>query len=146
MDWSTLGFPVLHHLPEFAQTHVHWVGDAIQPSHPHHPLLLLPSSFPSIRVFSNELALCIGWSKYWHFIFKSLTWNPSISCLKCSWLVQAGLKLQERPWARGTSLRLMWIPEPKNGEEISGLKFGVICYVKIDNHYTMSLCMTKGAF
>ena len=39
MDCSIPGFPVLHYLPEFAQTHVHWVGDAIQPSHP----LLLPS-------------------------------------------------------------------------------------------------------
>ena len=34
MDWGMLGFPVLHHLPELAQTHVHWVSDAIQPSHP----------------------------------------------------------------------------------------------------------------
>ena len=34
MDHSTPGFPVLQHLPELAQTHVHWVGDAIQPSHP----------------------------------------------------------------------------------------------------------------
>jgi len=34
MDCSTPGFPVLHHFPEFAQTHVHWVSDAIQPSHP----------------------------------------------------------------------------------------------------------------
>ena len=34
MDGSTAGFPVLHHLLEFAQIHVHWVGDAIQPSHP----------------------------------------------------------------------------------------------------------------
>ena len=34
MDWSTPGFPVFHHLLEFAQTHVHWVSDAIQPSHP----------------------------------------------------------------------------------------------------------------
>ena len=55
------GFPVLHHLLEFAQTHVHCVGDAIQPSHP-----LSPSSPPvlhlsSIRVFSNDLALCIRW-------------------------------------------------------------------------------------
>ena len=33
-DWSTPGFPVLHHLPELAPTHVHWVGDSIQPSHP----------------------------------------------------------------------------------------------------------------
>ena len=34
MNGSTLGFPVLHSLPEFSQTHVHLVGDAIQPSHP----------------------------------------------------------------------------------------------------------------
>ena len=34
MDCSTLGFPVQHHLPELAQTHTHWVSDAIQPSHP----------------------------------------------------------------------------------------------------------------
>ena len=56
MNCSTPGFPVLHYLPEFAQTHVHWVGDAIQPSHPPLPLFLLPSIFPRIRVFSNELA------------------------------------------------------------------------------------------
>ena len=61
-----LGFPVLQHLPEFAQTHVYWVGDAIQPSC---PLLLLPSVFLSIRVFSNESALCIRWLKYWSFSF-----------------------------------------------------------------------------
>ena len=57
MNCSTPGFPVLHILPELAQTHVHWVGDAIQPSNHlilYHPLLLLPSVFPSIRVFSNE--------------------------------------------------------------------------------------------
>ena len=54
---STPGFPVLHYLPECAQIHVHWVGDAIQPSHPLLPLLLLPSIFPNTRVFSNESAL-----------------------------------------------------------------------------------------
>ena len=52
---------VLHYLPEVAQIHVHWVGDAIWPSHPPSPLLFLPSIFPSIRVFSNESALCIRW-------------------------------------------------------------------------------------
>ena len=56
------GFPVLHCLPEFAQIHVHWVSYAIQPSHLLHPLLL-PSVFPSIRVFSSELILRIRWSK-----------------------------------------------------------------------------------
>ena len=52
MDCSMPGFPVLHSLAEFAQTHVHWVNDAIQLSHPLSSLLLLPSAFPSIRVFS----------------------------------------------------------------------------------------------
>ena len=71
MDCSTPGFPVLHYLPELAQTHVHWVSDTIQPSHPSHlvPLLLLPSTFPSIRIFSNESALSIRWPKYWSFSF-----------------------------------------------------------------------------
>ena len=55
-DPWTADFPVLHHLPELAQTHVHWVGDVIQPSRLYSPLLL-PSIFPSIRVFSNEMAL-----------------------------------------------------------------------------------------
>ena len=74
MDCSRPGFPVLHYLPEFAQTHVHWVDDAIQPCHPLSPLLLLPSIFPSIRVFSSESALHIRWPKYWSF---SLRISPS---------------------------------------------------------------------
>jgi len=67
MDCSTLGFPV-HHLPELAQTQVHRVSDAIQPSH---PLLSPPpaSVFLSIKVFSNESVLCIRWPKYWSFSF-----------------------------------------------------------------------------
>ena len=58
MDCSIPGFPVLL---EFAQTHVHWVDDAIQLSHPLSPLFLLRLIFPSIRVFSNELALHSRW-------------------------------------------------------------------------------------
>ena len=69
MDCSTSGFPLHHQLLEFAQTHVHWVGDAIQPSHPLSSLFLLPSIFPSIRVFSSESVLCIRWPKYWSFSF-----------------------------------------------------------------------------
>ena len=56
-DCSTPGFPVTHQLPELTQIHVHQVGDAIQPSHPLSSLLLPPSIFPSIRVFSSELVL-----------------------------------------------------------------------------------------
>ena len=64
MNRSTTGLPVLHQLPESTQTHVHWVGDAIQPSYPLSSLLLLPPIFPSISDFSNESALCIKWPKY----------------------------------------------------------------------------------
>ena len=53
--------------PESNQTHVHQVGDAIQPSHPLSTLLLLPPIPPSIRVFSSEPALHIRWPKYWEF-------------------------------------------------------------------------------
>ena len=49
MDCSTPGLPVHHHLPELTQTHVHWVGDAIQPSHP----LLSPSS-PAFTLFHHQ--------------------------------------------------------------------------------------------
>ena len=70
MNRSTPGLPVYHQLPEFTQTHAHWVSDAFQPSHPLSSLLLLPSIFPSIRVFSNESVLCISWPKYWRFSFK----------------------------------------------------------------------------
>ena len=69
MNRSTPGLSVHHQLPEFTQTHVHRVSDAIQPSHPLSSPLLMPSIFPSIRVFSNESALRIGWPKYWSFSF-----------------------------------------------------------------------------
>ena len=72
MNGSTPGLPVHHQLLEFTQTHVHPVGDAIQPSHPLSPLLLLPSIPPSIRVFSTQSAihtLHMRWPKYWSFSF-----------------------------------------------------------------------------
>ena len=69
MDCNMPGLPVLHQLLELAQTHVHLV---VMPSN-HltlcHALLLLPSIFPSIRVFSNESVLLIMWPKYWSFNF-----------------------------------------------------------------------------
>ena len=67
VDCSTPGFPVLHYLSEFAQTHVHW--ESVTPSN--HLILwqplLLPFIFPSIRIFSSESALCIRWPKDWSF-------------------------------------------------------------------------------
>ena len=69
MNRSTPGLTVHHQPPEFIETHVHRGSDAIQPSRPLSSLLLLPSIFPSIRVFSNESALPIRWPKYWSFSF-----------------------------------------------------------------------------
>ena len=69
MDCSTPGLPVHHQLLELAQTHVHRVGDAIQHLILCRPLLLLPSIFPRVRVFSNESVFCIRWPKYRSFSF-----------------------------------------------------------------------------
>ena len=97
MNRSTPGLPVHHQLPESTQTHIHWVSDAIQPSHPL-SLLLLPSIFPSIRVFSNESALCIRWPKYWSFSFNISPSNehPGLISFRMDWLdlfaVQGTLK------------------------------------------------------
>ena len=69
MNCNTPGFPVLHCLLEFVQTHVCWFNDAIHLSHSQSSTSLLPSIFPSTRVFSNEHALSISWLKYWSFSF-----------------------------------------------------------------------------
>ena len=98
MDCSTPGFPVHHQLQEFTQTRVHRVGDAIQPSHSLSSLLLLPSNFPSIRVFSNESTLCIRWPKYWSLSFSISPSNehPGLISFRMDWLdllaVQGTLK------------------------------------------------------
>ena len=98
MDSSMPCFPVHHQPPELAQTHVHRVSDAMQPSHPLSSLLLLPSIFPNIRVLSNESALCIRWPKYWSFSFNISPSNehPGPISFRIGWLdllaVQGTLK------------------------------------------------------
>ena len=91
--------PGLHHqLLEFTQIHAHWVGDAIQPSHPLSPLLLLPQVPPSIKVFSNESTLRMRWLKYWSFSFSISPSNehPGLISFRMDWLdllaVQGTLK------------------------------------------------------
>ena len=86
MNRSTPGLPVHHQLPEFTETHVHWVGDAIQPSHPLSSPFFLPPIPPSIRVFSNESTLRMRWPKYWSFSFSIVSCKkPKMHCQKfCS--------------------------------------------------------------
>ena len=71
MDCNTPGFLVHHQFPKLAQTHVHQVSDAVQPSHP----LSSPSppafNLSQISVFSNESFLRIRWPKYWSFSFSN---------------------------------------------------------------------------
>ena len=102
MDCSTPGFTVLCHPLGFAQIHVHWVSEAIQPSHPLSCLLLLPSVFPSIRVFSNESALRIRWPKHWSFSISLYNEYSGLISIRIDWFdllaVQGTLKsfLQHR--------------------------------------------------
>ena len=98
MNRSTPGLPVHHQLLEFTQTHVH---ESVMPSS-HlilcRPLLLLPSIFPSMRVFSNESTLPMRWSKYWSFSFSISPSNehPGLISFRLDWLdllaVQGTLK------------------------------------------------------
>ena len=87
MNRSKPGLPVHHHLPEFTQTHVHRVRDAIQHLILGRPLLLPPIS-PSIRVFSNESALRMRWPKYWSFSFSIIPSKeiPGLISFRMDWL------------------------------------------------------------
>ena len=101
MNHSMPGLPVYHQLLEFTQTHVHRVGDAIQPSHSLLSSFLLPPNPPSIWVFSNESTLCMRCPKYWSF---SLNISPSnehpglIHTKTCTWMFIATLLIIENKW------------------------------------------------
>ena len=98
MNRTTPGLPVHHQLPEFTETHVHRVSDAIQPSHPPSSPSPLPPISPSNTVFSNESTLRIRWPKYWSFTFNISPSNehPGLISFRMDWLdvlaVQGTLK------------------------------------------------------
>ena len=98
MNLNTPGLPVHHRLPEFTQTHIHHVSDAIQPSHPRSspsPPAPIPTS---IKVFSNESTLRMRWPKYWSFSFSIIPSKeiPGLMSFRMDWLdllaVQGTLK------------------------------------------------------
>ena len=100
MECSMPCFPVLHYLLEFAQTHIHWVSDAIQPSHLSPPSVLA-LELSSIRVFSNESTLCIRWPKYWSFSFSPSNEYSGLIYFRIDWLdllaLQGTLKSSPTP-------------------------------------------------
>ena len=139
MDCSMWGLPVHHQLLESTQTHVHQVGDAIQPSHPLLSPLLLPSIFPSIRVFSNESVLCIRWPEYRIFIFGI---SPSNECsglvsFRMDWLDLLGV-----PW---TPKSLLQDHSPK----ASILQHSVFFIVQLSHPYVTTgknIALTRQIF
>ena len=87
MDCNTTGFPVHHQLPELAQV---MSIESVMPSNCLilcHPLLFLPSIFPSIRFFSIKWVLCIRWPKYWSFSFSISPYNehPGLISFRMDW-------------------------------------------------------------
>ena len=90
MDCSMPGFPVLHYLLEFAQTHVYWVDYAIQLSHP-----LLSPSLPAFNLSQHQglfqSVLRIRWSKYWSFSFSISPSNEYLGLIsfRINWLVNS---------------------------------------------------------
>ena len=112
MNCSMPGLPVHHQLPESTQTHVHWVGDAFQPSHP-----LSSPSPPALNLSQHqglfsESALPIRWPKYWSFSFNISPTNeyPGLISFRIDWLdllaVQGTLKsLLQNPSSKASILR-----------------------------------------
>ena len=98
MNCSTSGLLVHHQLPEFTQTHLHRVSDAIQPSDPLSSPLPPASIPPSIRVFSSESTLHMKWPKYWTFSLSIIpsSEHPGLISFRMDWLdllaVQGTLK------------------------------------------------------
>ena len=103
MDCSTPGFPVLHHLLELAQTHVHRVCDAIQTSRP----LSFPSpccfqSFPASESFlENQSTLCVRWSKYWSFSISPSKEYSGLISFRIDWFDLLAVQ--------GTLKSLIWV-------------------------------------
>ena len=101
MNSSTPGFPVHYQFPEFTQTQIYLSIKSVIPSS-HlilcHPLLLLLSISPRIRVFSNESTLCVRWPRYWSFSFSISTSNECPGMI--SFRMDCWISLQSKELAR----------------------------------------------
>ena len=139
MDCSRPDFPVHHQLPKLAQTQVYRVSDAIQPSHSLSPLLLLPSIFPSIRVFSSMSALHIRWLKYWGFSFSIRPSN------EYSGLISFKIDWFDLLTVQGTLKSLL----QHHSSEASVLQYSVFFIVKLSHPYMTTgktIALTRQTF
>ena len=106
MDCGISGIPVHHQLLKFTQTHVYWLGDAIQPSHPLSSASLPAFNLSQYHGFSSESVICIRWPKHWSFSFSISPSNEysGLISFRMDWLdllaVQGTLKrlLQHHSW------------------------------------------------
>ena len=135
MVCSMPGLPVHHQLLEPVQTHIHWVGDVIQPSNP----LSSPSppalNLSSIRVFSNESVLCTRWQKYWSFSISPFNEYSGLISFRIDGLIFLQSKgisrflsnttvqkhrfdpwVRNIPWRRAWQLTPVFLPGESHGE------------------------------
>ena len=118
MNYRMPGFPVFHYLMEFSWTHVHWVSDAIQPSHPLSSPSPPASIFPGIRIFFDKSTLCFRRPKYWSFSFSISPSNEysGLISFRIYWFdllaVQGTLKslLQQFNSINSSALSLLYSP------------------------------------
>ena len=140
---GTPGFPVHHQLSELAQTYIHRIGDAIQPSHPLSSLLLLPLIFPSIRVFSNESVLHTRWPKYWSFSFSISPSNEysGLISFRMGWLDLLAVQ--------GTLKSLLQATEDASPSKPSILRHSAFFIVQLSHPYMTTgktIALTKWNF
>ena len=115
MDCSTPGFPVHHRLLELAQAHVHWISDAIQPSHPLSSPSPLALNISQHRIFSNKSALSIRWLNCWSFSFSISLSNEYSWLIPCrtDWLdllaVQGALASSQFKSINSSALSLIYV-------------------------------------
>ena len=133
MNRSTPGLPVHHQLPEFTQSHVHRVSDAIQLSHPLSSRLLLPPIPPSIRVFSNESTLRMMWPKYWSFSFSIIPSKeiPGLISFRRDWMDLLAVQGILKSLLQHHSSKASYNPIPGN---ILGENYSLKRYMHTDVH------------
>ena len=130
MNCSTPGLPVHHQLPEFTQTHIHWVRDAIQPSHPllsPSPPAPNPSQHPGLFQWAGCL---IRWPKYWSFSISPSNEYSRLISFRIEWL--------DLPAVQGTGLETLESLLQHHSSKASILQHSAFFLVQLSHPYTIT--------